>query len=470
MSVYPAFEQPSAKLHVAFQSFTKGINACKTHDFNNAIDVVIPAADPQPLAAEIAQCIDGCFYYRASLPLSYFLGDRVLSHIKAGNFMALRADAHIDTDDVFAILPSGVMVLNVGKDTYESLGLAGKESKLPADRGRRFVVRINMKSPDFHKKTKLWKRLEWCFSHTLVGTFDFWLARFDILSGKTTELLLTFPFNARPTRYPLSVTTSTQSSVSIPSLPLPSPFPSDCEFKTDQEAAREHAVDVFEWLGLAAHAAPRIAASDSIDPFYSVYSPPEPNAPGDLTTLSIRGFITPQHIEAIITRAAAAVDSDANGTPAWAAAMVWGFRDSPVSWREQEHGPFVGALGSTTQFFSLSQTQFISWSAIERADRIFIREPHLRAVVILIIGDSEIQLDSHFHSEEAGEGGVILRRMFKELAERNNLLAVESVESRLEELEKQMLCVWNAPGGPGYEAAKLEFEELRREKAAIQLK
>ncbi|KAJ3172145.1 Ribonuclease P protein subunit p40 [Geranomyces variabilis] len=338
MSVYPTFEQPSAKLHVAFQSFGKAINACKTHDFNHAIDVVIPVKDPQPLAAEITKCIDGCYYYRASLPLSYFLEDSVLSRIKWGTFMALRADAHIDTDDVFAILPSGTMVLNVGKDTYESLGLAGKESKLPADRGRRFDVRIKMKSPDFHKKTKLWKRLEWCFSHTLVGKFDFWLMDFDILAGKTTEPFPPFPINAKPTRYSLSVTTSSQSSVIIPTLPLPSPLPSDCESKTEQQAAREHAVDVFEWLGLAAHAAPRIAASDSIDPFYSVYSPPQPNAPGDLTTLSIRGFISAQHVEAIITRAAAAVDSDTKGTPAWAAAMVWGFRDSPVSWREQEHG------------------------------------------------------------------------------------------------------------------------------------
>ncbi|KAJ3153846.1 Ribonuclease P protein subunit p40 [Geranomyces variabilis] len=464
MSVYPTFEQPSAKLHVAFQSFGKAINACKTHHFNNAIDVVIPVKDPQPLAGEITKCIDGCYYYRASLPLSYFLEDLVLSRIKWGGLIALRADAHIDTDDVFAILPSGTMVLNVGKDTYESLGLAGKESKLPADRGRRFDVRINMKSPDFHKKTKLWKRLEWCFSHTLVGKFDFWLTDFDILTGKTTELLPPFPFNAKPTRYSLSVTTSSQSSVLIPTLPLPSPLPSDCESKTEQQAAREHAVDVFEWLGLAAHAAPRIAASDSIDPFYSVYSPPQPNAPGDLTTLSIRGFISAQHVEAIITRAAAAVDSDTNGTPAWAAAMVWGFRDSPVSWREQEHGHFIGEMGSTTRFFSLSQIQFISWSAIERADRIFIREPHHRREVILIIGDSEIQLVSDFHPDEVGQGEVIIKRMMKELVERNELMAAKSFESRLEELEKQMLCVWNAPGGPGYEAARLEFEELRREK------
>ncbi|KAJ3172144.1 hypothetical protein HDU88_006959 [Geranomyces variabilis] len=124
---------------------------------------------------------------------------------------------------------------------------------------------------------------------------------------------------------------------------------------------------------------------------------------------------------------------------------------------------FIGERGSTTHFFSLSQIQFISWSAIERADRIFIREPHRREV-ILIIGDSEIQLVSHFHPDEVGQGEVIIKRMMEELAERNDLMAAKSFESRLEELEKQMLCLWNAPGGPGYEAARLEFEELRREK------
>ncbi|KAJ3155314.1 Ribonuclease P protein subunit p40 [Geranomyces michiganensis] len=334
MSVYPAFEQPAAKLHVAFQSFGKAINVCRTHKFNNAIDVVIPGTDAKSLASQITHCLEGRSYYRAFLPLSFFLQDSIISYIKSGTFLALRADAYIDTDDVFAILPSGLMVLNVGKDTYESLGLPGTESKLSSNR----EVKINMKSPGFHKKSKEWKRVEWCFSHTLLGTFNFWLTCDDLLRGKSIDLLTLLPPTSHPTRHTLSVTTSTQSSVSIPVIPLPSPQPSNCVSQAQAEAARDNAVDVFEWLGLVAHAAPRIAASDSIDPFFSVYSPPEPSAPGDLTTLSIRGFISAPQVEAIIGCAAAAVDSDTAGTPVWAAAMVWGFRDSPVSWRDHEHG------------------------------------------------------------------------------------------------------------------------------------
>ncbi|KAJ3175106.1 hypothetical protein HDU87_006503 [Geranomyces variabilis] len=49
-----------------------------------------------------------------------------------------------------------------------------------------------------------------------------------------------------------------------------------------------------------------------------------------------------------------------------------------------------------------------------------------------------------------------MKTELSEVLERNKAHAAnKSFDKRLEEIEKQMVCLWNAPGGPGYETAML---------------
>lgn len=105
------------------------------------------------------------------------------------------------------------------------------------------------------------------------------------------------------------------------------------------EEWRELAIDVFEWFGMLACEASRISATDKVDPFYSVYATPDPCQPTTVTKLSRTGFISSQEISSVMKQA---VDSVSVGGMPWAAVMVWGFRDAPVSWRREEHGYLTG--------------------------------------------------------------------------------------------------------------------------------
>ncbi|KAJ3140678.1 hypothetical protein HDU90_007981 [Geranomyces variabilis] len=114
----------------------------------------------------------------------------------------------------------------------------------------------------------------------------------------------------------------------------------------------------------------------------------------------------------------------------------------------------IGQFGSTTEFFCLSNNVMISWSTIAHAKYI-TREGGLR--------ESVFHFDDMAISASADNYSGTLKRMMAELAERNNLLAAsQSLENRVKKIEKQMLCLWNAPGAPGYATARLEFEQLQR--------
>lgn len=126
------------------------------------VDMILPV-DEAGLPTKILQEGTPSFYYQASLSLSYFLNTTFLNQYvrqgigtaswrafgdmeliydwsscrTIGGLTALRCNARIDTSDVFAVLPTGVLLLNVTKDTYESLGLVGTPCKFAA-KGQRY--------------------------------------------------------------------------------------------------------------------------------------------------------------------------------------------------------------------------------------------------------------------------------------------------------------------------------------------
>lgn len=51
-----------------------------------------------------------------------------------GQLWALSTDTHIDTDNCAAITPSGYLVLNLDKETYQTFGVEGTQSQFSTER------------------------------------------------------------------------------------------------------------------------------------------------------------------------------------------------------------------------------------------------------------------------------------------------------------------------------------------------
>lgn len=83
-------------------------------------------------SSSIQTCIPStAFYYRAKLTLSQLLDPILLAQLIPGA-SAISTNNRIDSGDVISLLSNGILILSIGKDTHETLGLAGE--KVSVDR------------------------------------------------------------------------------------------------------------------------------------------------------------------------------------------------------------------------------------------------------------------------------------------------------------------------------------------------
>ncbi|KAJ3009646.1 Ribonuclease P protein subunit p40 [Thoreauomyces humboldtii] len=276
--------------------------------------------------------------------------------------MALQRDARLDTGDVIAVLPSGILIMNLTKDTYQTLGLVGKKAFC----GQRFEIRLDLAEPGFKNGSKGFDRVAWCFSHTLTRTFEFILASVDLQTGLARDI--DFPPSAAYTRNVPSTSIDPLSDLIVPMIP-PASFPPHVpSFDTDMDAEqwRSDAIDLFEWFGMVTCDVPRISAvQGTVDPFYSVYSCPEPNAIGTLTRVRGRGFLPPTEITSVLDKVGGDVRE---GRVPWAAVMVWGYRDAPIGWRDREHGWSTGGGENDSMILVLPGDQCVVFQAAGSGD------------------------------------------------------------------------------------------------------
>ncbi|TPX67249.1 hypothetical protein SpCBS45565_g03965 [Spizellomyces sp. 'palustris'] len=363
MSVYPTFEQPATRLHIALSTNNNPVpGICETHTYNHAVQVIFPSQS-STITEQMRKDDDAYFYYKASVPLSFFIQpDFVNNYIRKGGFTALRSNAKADIEDTFALLPSGRLVMSVKKDTYETLGLVGRPSKF-GDKGNRYFIHIDLNQPAFKPKGKLYERIKWCFTHTLTDTYEFLMSFTDTATRLPSEI--SFPPNVKATRLYIDGVCQTHENIMVPQI-------GDIEFEDllndpndpKGEIWRDHALNLFEWLGLLACGAARIKAGNKVDPFFSVYSAPESSKPDTIVSVRWTGYLTTHQILRIKDRVKDCMKTE--GLP-WAAILVWGFRDAPVSWREEDHGYFLGGENDYVLVFRGEQ-QCISYQAVGTYD------------------------------------------------------------------------------------------------------
>lgn len=79
---------------------------------------------------------DNVVYHVRNLPLSVLLGPEIAQLLRTGQLIGTSVCAPLDQGPAAALLPHGLLVLNLDKETYEHLGLVGHRSNFHRDTQR----------------------------------------------------------------------------------------------------------------------------------------------------------------------------------------------------------------------------------------------------------------------------------------------------------------------------------------------
>ncbi|KAG8319420.1 Ribonuclease P protein subunit p40 [Homalodisca vitripennis] len=99
------------------------------------VTVILPDTVLVPEELNTALTKDSEYYKVDQLPIHRFLDKQFINFfVKSGQLFALSVGTQLDTDDCAAATPCGHLVLNLRKDTYNTLGLQGTQSKFSTER------------------------------------------------------------------------------------------------------------------------------------------------------------------------------------------------------------------------------------------------------------------------------------------------------------------------------------------------
>ncbi|XP_065827491.1 ribonuclease P protein subunit p40-like [Oscarella lobularis] len=318
----------AAKLVFQSRSFrSDSKDSCiRKHYFNRSCEVFLPKLATLPTEITV-EAPDNDVYYEANAPLSFFSNESfVESTIKRGQLHGISQNSHIDTGNVFCLVPTGKLILSVRSDLYHELGLVGKKSLY--QKGR-FVIQIDLLDSSFRSGTKYYKRVNWCLSEKLNLKAKFLLSWQQKGSDVGTEIVPALTDISHQEKRPLK-SMHTFTNLCLPKISQSSPgllCPSG-EYCTARE--------FLDWLGTVACRIGSQSTLNERDSFVSTFCCPEPSQVVDVAC-SVRwtGLIVPSRIQRILDAVRNVVKRE---SLPWATVTVWGFADSPVGWNLREHG------------------------------------------------------------------------------------------------------------------------------------
>ncbi|KAL5466875.1 hypothetical protein EMCRGX_G031032 [Ephydatia muelleri] len=336
-----SFTFPFAKTHLRLHQSGEGDaqwerlkKRVSEHHFNHAVEVLWPNGANLPPELESLELS----YHTAHLPLSHFLRPNVLQ--KCSSLAALSLDDGIDTGNVYAILPPGKLTMSLDKDTSEELGLDSRPSRF--DKYRR-IVEVDLLAERFSEGKPSRERLQWCITDRLALEMDF------VLCCNSSDEAQFCSYTAAEKRPCQRVTRVLEGLV------LPVLHPSEPTGSLEGGEKRySGAAEVCTWIGALSCDIESIR--DETDCYVSTYTPPSPSvmAPNAVRSLW-RGMIHSEHIYKILMSVRDHIVEDS-----WAAVCVWGFDDSPVSWKTNEHSYHVSGDNNYTVFvFGNGQYWFV---------------------------------------------------------------------------------------------------------------
>ncbi|XP_060164013.1 ribonuclease P protein subunit p40 isoform X2 [Globicephala melas] len=265
----------------------------ETHYHNYRVSFLIPECGI--LSKELKDLVmdSGPYYFVKELPLHELIAHEFINtFVKKGACYALTYNTNIDEDNTVALLPNVV-----------SIDLMDLSSKLDS---------------------KKYKRISWAFKEKKPLKFDFLLAWHQ--TGAEGSTMMSYFSNYRIQERQPKIALSTVTD-------LPCPVLRSGELRGEPEAACS-AQELFEWLGAVFSNA---ELNNEPDNFISTYCCPQPSTVVARAYLcTITGFILPEKIRLLLEQLCRYFDEPKLAP--WVTLSVQGFADSPVSWRENEHG------------------------------------------------------------------------------------------------------------------------------------
>ncbi|KAL8182489.1 UNVERIFIED_CONTAM: Ribonuclease P protein subunit p40 [Gekko kuhli] len=301
----------------------------RDHAFNCRVTFLIPDCGIVPQTLQSAVTSLGEYYLVKNLSLHEFVTEEFINtFVKKGSCYALTYQTRIDQDNTAALLPTGKLILSVDKDTYEELGLQGHPSRYSGKKRMRYIITVDLTEPTFGPDSKKHKRVIWALKEKKPLEFDFLLAWHH--TGSEESTLMSYFSKYQIQALQPTVTFNTLRNVQCPVL-------ENNKLKGEPEAACS-AQEFFEWLGAIVSC---VGLDNSSSSFLSTYSCPQPSTFVDQILLcTITGFILPEKIIHLLEQICCYFEEPKLAE--WISLVVHGFADSPVSWRESEHGFLKG--------------------------------------------------------------------------------------------------------------------------------
>eukprot|EP01127_Copromyxa_protea_P024693 TRINITY_DN9850_c0_g1_i1.p1 TRINITY_DN9850_c0_g1~~TRINITY_DN9850_c0_g1_i1.p1 ORF type:complete len:349 (+),score=44.12 TRINITY_DN9850_c0_g1_i1:125-1048(+) len=256
-------------------------------------------------------------FYLIKGPLVALLGPDFLSKYAKG-LSAILVGSHIDRGIALCFLPTGKLILSLDKDSYETLGLSAAKAKYPTKGEGRWTVNLDLTAKSFVPGRNLYDRVVSCLEERFG---DVELLVFSETNDTTKRI--EFPDEITAKEYTLQTLSEVWEDLSIPRLSAETTI--DDEFLTEMN----------NWIGaLHNNITDYLIPNKAQDLFASSFLPVLETETGTGTSFTWKGIIPPSFVLKQLNFLRQQVDS---GALPWASLTVWGFEDTPISWRECQH-------------------------------------------------------------------------------------------------------------------------------------
>ncbi|XP_062953694.1 ribonuclease P protein subunit p40 isoform X2 [Cynocephalus volans] len=274
----------------------------ETHYHNYRVSFLIPECGI--LSKELKNLVMdiGSYYFVKNLPLHELITHEFIS----------------------TFVKKGKLVLSLDKDTYEETGLQGHPSQYSGRKVMKFIVSIDLMDLSLNPNSKKYERISWSFKEKKPLKFDFLLAWHH--TGAAESTMMSYFSSYQIQEHQPKVALSTLRDLPCPVL--------QSSMLGGQLEASCSAPELFDWLGAVFSNAD---LKNEPTNFISAYCCPQPHSVMAKAYLcTITGFILPEKICLLLEQLCHYFDEPKLAP--WVTLSVQGFADSPVSWRENEHG------------------------------------------------------------------------------------------------------------------------------------
>ncbi|XP_036854257.1 ribonuclease P protein subunit p40 isoform X3 [Manis javanica] len=274
----------------------------ETHYHNYRVSFLIPECGI--LSEELKNLVmeTGPYYFVKNLPLHELITQEFIN----------------------TFVKKGKLILSLDKDTYEETGLQGRPSQYSGRRIMKFIISIDLVALSFNLDSKKYERISWSLKEKKPLKFDFLLAWHH--TGAEDSTMVSYFSNYQIQEHQPKIALSTVADLQCPVLQSSS-------LRGDPEVACS-APELLDWLGAVfSHA----ELNNEPNNFISTYCCPQPSTVVAKAYLcTITGFIVSEKICLLLEQLCHYFDEPKLAP--WVTLSVQGFADSPVSWRENEHG------------------------------------------------------------------------------------------------------------------------------------